>query len=714
MLKLVAWIARLGNRIELRTSSLRVVALAGFMAVLAATDAAGMCQIAEQVLHPQPQWRIVSGRVEAVVHEATDRPGRITMEIKLDGQTLVSCSPHVELADGTGLGEKAQVESATAREFNERFEQFPGKRREVIVEGSELVLSAADHAGSDKQDDVARGAWEFVVRVSDDGVAWRYRILSAPLREVEIAREDSTFELAGRTRSFPLPLNSFTSSYEAFYHALALEDVPGDWLIAAPLLMQHPGGAWLAITEADLDHCGGMYLVSVAEAAASREGDAVLATRLSPRADGSGLVARAAVPYSSPWRVVLIGDDPGRFLESDFILSLNQPCQIADTSWIHPGKTTFPWWNGWVDPAATTQGIDVGLNTETTKYYIDFCAKAGIPYHTLDGTDTAWYGGPISYKDADPTTAVEGLDLPDVIAYARERGVRLRVWMHWKAARNHMRRAFPLYHQWGIEGVMLDFMDRDDQEMIEWLQEAIRLAAENQLTVTLHGASKPTGLERTFPNLLNSEGARNLEYNKWAEVACTPQQQLTIFFARMLAGPLDFHQGGVRTVSSADFEPRFQAPLVIGRPCRTLASYIVIENHLPMVADYPSAYTDAALLNLLVAVPDTWDDTRVLQGEVGKFMVVARRSGQDWWIAAMTDDARVVRLPLSFAGPGVFEAVICQDGDEGGGVAIRPQSVSDSDDLVLSLSQAGAGVVVLKPRGDELSPEAPGAAHHQW
>ena len=357
----------------------------------------------------------------------------------------------------------------------------------------------------------------------------------------------------------------------------------------------------------------------------------------------------------------MIADKVERLVESDLVLNLNAPCALADTSWIRPGKTTFPWWNGFHEDHVS---FPMGLNTETAKYYIDFCAEAGIPYHSLDGKEnTAWYGGPIvPYEGADITRGVAGLDLREVLRYAATKGVRIRLWMNWRAAEAHMDRAFPLYREWGVEGVMLDFMDRDDQVMINFLRRALETAAANRLTVTLHGVSAPTGLERTYPNLLTNEGVLNLEYDKWDKQGVTPEHELTVPFTRMLAGPLDFHQGSLRGVPLEEFRPRNAAPLVMGTPCRMLASYVVLQNHLPMVADYPSAYRGHPALPVLAAVPTTWDDTRCLTGKVGELIVIARRHGPEWWVGAMGDrKPGEVEIPLSFLGPGRFRAEIYRD-----------------------------------------------------
>jgi alpha-glucosidase len=334
------------------------------------------------------------------------------------------------------------------------------------------------------------------------------------------------------------------------------------------------------------------------------------------------------------------------------------------------------------------------------KHYIDFCAEAGIPYHSLDGIDnTGWYGCQIiPHKKADLTKAVTAINMLELLRYAKAKKVRLRLWMHWEDVKDQIDQAFPLYRSWGIEGVMLDFMDRDDQEMIRFLRRVLDKAAENHLTVTLHGMSKPTGLERTYPHLLTSEGVLNLEYDKWEKIGCPPEHELTVPFTRMLAGPLDFHQGSFRGVSVEQFKPRNDAPLVMGTPSRTLASYVVYQNHLSMVADYPSAYRGHPGLAMLAQIPTTWDDTKVLSGVVGESIVIARRHGDDWYVGAMNDRyERTLELPLQFLGPGRFRAEIYADNLQGKNpreLARSTQEVSAQD--VLKVHLEGAGGYMMK------------------
>lgn len=611
-----------------------------------------------------PYWRLQAGSTDVV---AWSRLG-------------------VNLAGGEFLGRACQVTRIETRSIRDEYTQFPGKRRKVVALATQVTVQLQEMAKPTRR-------WEVVLRAYDDGVAFRYQFpAQGGWKELVIAGERTRFAFPARTRAYALPLEGFTTSYEGRYQTHTLADLPADWLLGLPLLLELPGSGWAAVTEADVDEYAGLYLAPTAIAPST------LSVRLAPLPKEPKVAVRTPLPHASPWRVVLVADQTGRLIESDVVLNLSKPSLLKDTSWVKPGKTTFPWWNGY-----HLDGVSFkpGLNTATIKHYLDFCAANGIEYHSLDGRgDVAWYGGPITpYQGADPTKALPDIDLPEVLEYAKGKGVRLRIWMHWKAAETHMERAFPLYREWGIEGVMLDFMDRDDQEMHRFIRKAVALAAENRLTVTLHGCPKPTGLERTFPNLLTQEAVLNLEYNKWDKLGVPPEHEVIVPFTRMLAGPLDFHQGSFRTVEPGAFQPRESAPPVMGTPSRTLASYVVYQNHLPMVADSPSAYAGHPALPVLVEIPVTWDDTRVLAGVVGEFVAIARRQGDTWHVGAMTDrKARTLRLPLDFLGLGRFTAELWVDDAAGKhGLARREAVLTAADELTLNLQAAGGAYLRLTP-----------------
>ena len=654
----------------------------------------------EDVRVASPDGRI---RVDVVVRDGVPK-----YRVTFNGRDVILDSPlQGDLADGTTLGANCTIEDQRATKLNEEYRQFPGKRSHVVNRCSESVISFSEHL---REATKPARRWQLVVRAYDDGVAFRYRFPKQEgWPELVIAAERTRFALPDGAIGSALPLNSFTTSYEKRYERKPLADVRGDWLLGLPLLVELPGTGWAAITEANLTDYAGMYLAHPVERGTSAAAKPVnrsptsdlrpptLISRLSPLPKESKVAVRAALPHDSPWRVILIAEQAGKLIESDMLLNLNEPPAIGDTSWIKTGKTTFPWWNGYFEEHVAFQP---GLNTATMKHYIDFCAEAGIPYHSLDGKgDTAWYGGPIvPYRGADITKAVDGLDLAGGAAVCEiRRESALRLWMHWQAAKAHMASAFPLYRQWGIDGVMIDFMDRDDQEMVNFQRELLKLAAENHLTVTFHGVGKPTGLERTFPNLLTSEGVMNLEYDKWDKLGISPEHEVTVPFTRMLAGPLDFHQGSLRTVALADFKPRNEAPLIIGTPCRTLASYVVLQNHLSMVADYPTAYRGHPALPAIAAIPTTWDDSRFLAGEPGQYIVLARKSGDDWWIGAMTDrHSRDIKIPVgSLISRGGRAEIWRDDETTPHQLAHETKRVAGNETLDVRLTSAGGLLIRL-------------------
>ncbi len=591
----------------------------------------------------------------------------------------------VDMMSGPDLGKDTEIEGVVTRPIDESYNQFPGKRSQVTNRCQETTVKFREKGEPGRN-------WEVVLRAYDDGAALRYAFPGQEgWQTLTISGERTEFRLPEEAMAEALPLKDYTTSHEGRYESIAVGKISPKQLLGLPLLAELPGTGWVAIAEANLTNYAGMYLVREAEGSP-------LVSRLSPRPGDPDVAVRAALPHASPWRVFMIAGRPGRLIESDLMLNLNAPLALDDTSWIRTGKTTFPWWNSFYEE---NPPFEMGLNTATAKYYIDFCAEAGIPYHTLDGVkNDAWYGGRVvPYDGSDITSGNPNLDLRDVIRHAKDKGVKIRLWMHWQAAEAQMEKAFPLYREWGVEGVMLDFMDRDDQEMVNFLRRVLVAAAAHHLTVTLHGVSAPTGLERTYPHLLTHEGVMNLEYDKWDKLGITPDYETTVPFTRMLAGPLDFHQGSLRGVPQSEFRPRDVNPLVIGTPCRMLASYVVFQNHLSMVADSPSAYRGNPALPVLAAIPTTWDDTRCLAGEVGKFVVLARRSGTNWWLGAMAgDDAREVKIPLSFLGSGRFTAEIHTDDLAAEHrFSRKTENVSADDVLSAPLEAAGGMLVKLTP-----------------
>lgn len=573
------------------------------------------------------------GQASVAVSQAHD--GAISWSVSWRGRRVLDPAPIGLRFEGERDG-KWRIADVVRRSHDEQVTGLIGKTSSARDRYNEAVLSLSG----------GRYPLELVVRAYDDGVAyrWRFRTSSA----YAITDEQAGFGIPGSARAWAMPAAGFNSPYEDYYRdATLIAAAPADTLVTLPLLMRR-GDVWAGVTEAALHDWAGLYLVR-------HDGQPGLGSRLSPRPDRPGVaVIGDAGEHLSPWRVAMLGDAPGRLIESNLVTLLNPPADRRDWSWIKPGKTSFPWWNDYVWP---NQSFVPGLNTATMKAYIDFDADHGIPFHTLDGfEDKAWYGGAI-LPDGTPqdlTRAAPGIDIDDVLAHARRRGVGIRVWCHWLPLRAQLDQALDQWARWGVSGLMVDFMDRDDQEMVAFYDEVARKAADRHMTVIYHGAFKPTGENRTWPNVLTREAVRGTEYNKFDDnPGSTPRHEATIPFTRMLAGPMDTHQGGFDQVLPGAFHNKSNAPQVMGTRARALATYIVQENAAPMVADTPANYLGAAEFDFIARTPVTWDETRVLAGDVGKYIVIVRRKGSEWWLGAITDgQARTLRvqLPMSTSG----------------------------------------------------------------
>jgi alpha-glucosidase len=540
--------------------------------------------------------------------------------------------------------------------------------------------------------------WQIELRAYDDGVAFRYRLPQrADLQEVDVEDEATRFDVSGEPNAIFDNLQSFTTSHEALYSHKPLNQIPSGRLMDMPLLLTWPTGTAAAITEGRVRNFAGMYLERPAESANS------FVCRLSPLPGQKDLCVRANASVESPWRVVLIGDSAGKLLESNVLLCLNDPPQ-GDFAWARPGKTDFPWWNADFEN-------DYKLSDETkvfvdrNKRYIDFCAENGIAYHSVHGDGRAWYpqsstnyGG--ASDDADVRVARPELDLPAIIAYARTKGVGIRLWVHWKPLSKHLEEAFTNYEAWGVKGLMVDFLDRDDEEMLAFTDRMMESAARHKLHIQIHGSSKYSGEQRTYPNLFNREGVLNLEYLKWSNL-CTPQHAVDVAYTRALAGPTDFHLGGFRSVSRAEFRPRNRLPVIMGTRCYSLALYVVYENPMPMVADAPSAYEGQDGFEFLRKVPTTWDETRFVAGDPGEYIVMARRNGRKWYLGGITNwTSRKINVPLTFLSAGNFRATIFADGstDESkpNRVTVSKADTDRNGKLLIQMAPGGGFVAVVE------------------
>src|ERR1700733_5359053 len=419
-----------------------------------------------------------------------------------------------------------------------------------------------------------------------------------------IVDEVTEFAFAQDAETYPLTLKDFQTPYEDQYNRVTLSGIHPDSLIALPFLVEQPGVGWVALTEANIDNYSGMYL--------KHEDGRIMVSTLAPRADDPMLAVHTSAPMTCPWRVLLIGSEPGRLIESNIVGSLNPPSAIADTSWIKPGKAAWNWWSG-----TQADGVDFvpGMNTATIQHYIDFAAESKLEYMLID---EGWAAPGEGSLPADVTRTIPDMDMPEILRYAKSKGVGIWLWLHWTSVQRQMEEAFALYEKWGLVGVKIDFMNRDDQWMVDFYHRMAKTAAAHHLMLDFHGAYKPDGMSRTWPNVITREAVMGLEYSKWS-ARITPDHDVMLAFTRMLAGPMDYTPGGFDNVTPAEFEPRNVKPMVMGTRAHQLALYVVFDSPLMMVSDYPEAYKGQKDFEFIKEVPTTWDEVREIDGVPMKY-----------------------------------------------------------------------------------------------
>lgn len=624
---------------------------------------------------------------EQLVYVFQQGDGFLSYSVNFKGKVLIADSRlSLDFKETGEFGSKVSVQKPFFQKIDETYELVVGKTKTARDFCNELTIPMVGIDAFQRQINL-------VVRAYNHGLAFRYVFPKQEKWKSFILTDESTiFNIEGNPKVVALLLPNYTTSHEGLYTSLPLEELREDTLMDMPALFDCKGG-YVAITEAALVDYAGMYLMK-------QEGK--LVSKLSPYPGQSEIKVKASTPHKSPWRVMLISDRIGDLFESNILTSLNEPCKIKDISWIKPGKATWPWWNGTVVADST---VLKGNNFETNKYYIDFCARNGIEYHSvIEYGGHEWYvnngSGYQPGTEVDVTRTVEGLDMQQVCDYGRSKGVGIRLWVHWAALYPKLEVAFTLYEKWGIAGLMVDFMDRDDQVMVNIQNEMLQRAAAHHLHLQFHGAYKPTGMQRTYPNEFTREGTLNYEVNKW-EKKVTPDHDLNIVFTRLLAGATDYHLGGFRAVNEDQFEARNDHPFCMGTRCHMLAMYVVLESYLGMVCDYPEAYEGQSGFEFICEVPTTWDGTKVLSADVSKQITIARRKGTNWFVGSLTNhQAREVTVSFDFLPKGKYTAEIYSDSPESESnpnLLERQQlEITPGDSITLRLASGGGMVMDIR------------------
>lgn len=614
--------------------------------------------------------------------------GKIAYSVAYKKQTIINKSfLSLHFKDGD-FDNKLSVGKPVYKDSVEDYTLVTGKASRVHDAYKEMWAPVSTRNGKER-------IIALTVRAFNDGIAFRYEFQHQQDGNIfELTQENTTFNLVNDPVAKLLLLPGYTTSHEGYYTTAPLSNLKEDTLMDMPALFEYPNHIYMAITEAALLDYAGMYLMKQ---------NGVLVSKLSPRVDDSSIKVKATLPHVSPWRVMMISDRMGALIESNILTNLNAPCAQKDISWIKPGKTTFPWWNGNVVPDTLNAP---GNNFVTNQYYIDFCARNNIEYHSVVEYGLhQWYTDDgVGFQpgpNADVTKPVPGLDMKEVCDYAHSKGVDIRVWVHFYALYPKLDSAFAIFEKWGLSGMMVDFMDRDDQQMVNMQTEILQKAAQHHLHIQFHGAYKPTGLSRTYPNEFTREGTLNYETNKWNPQALSPGDDLNIVFTRMLAGSTDYHLGGFRAVTADKFKTQYTRPLMAGTRCHMLAMYVVLENALGMVCDYPAAYEGQPGFEFIQQVPTTWDETKVPDAEVDKYVIVARRKNNDWYIGTINNnESRQVAIPLLFLNNGNYTAIIFSDADD---VTTEPnhlkketKKITAKDILKINIAAGGGAAVYIK------------------
>ncbi|HJV62184.1 MAG TPA: glycoside hydrolase family 97 protein, partial [Albitalea sp.] len=513
-------------------------------------------------------------------------------------------------------------------------------------------------------------------RAYDDGVAFRYRLEGND--PVQLRGERTAFVPAGDPSCLVTPADG---AHERPFERLRVSQLKEGVAYDVPVVCATLSGrTHYAITQAHLRGYTGASL--------QREGSA-LRVHLSAVPNHPGPAYASKGGLTTAWRAVMMADRAGELIESHLVGNLNPPPQ-RDFSWVRPGKAAWDWWSG------PLEGVKPDL--ATYRRFIDFAAESGFPYYLMDA-GWAFGAGPCceALPGTDIARAAEGIDMPALVRYAADKGVGLLLWVHWAHLAPRMDEVLDTYARWGIQGIKVDFMNRDDQEIVAFYERAAEATAKRHLLLDLHGAYVPAGLQRTYPNFITQEGVLGAEWNKM-DKRVTPQHDLMLPYTRMLAGPMDYTPGGFRNATPRSFEVRAVMPQTQSTRGQALAMYVVYDSPLQMVSDDPAAYRGEPGFEFIKRVPTAWDETRFIQGEPGRDIVLARRQGKIWYVGAMTaDQARTEQVSLRFLPPGKYRATVWQDGDTSRALVCSERTVSRNGVLALKLAAAGGAAVILEP-----------------
>ena len=631
------------------------------------------------------EYTVTSPDRRIVVTVATDPV--LTWRVERDGERLIDASRiGLKLTGEEPFGERCAVRRVTRRAVDQRMTaEVPTKFREVRDRCNELLISF-------------RGDWAVRLRVYDNGAAYRFE--TSRKGNVEIERECAEFRFAeGSETLWPRETTpDFVSHCEASFVREPVTGADSVRYAFLPVWFTSPAGTRMVVTETDLEDYPCMFLRAEGGVPCAAFPPVVLESRLKEGSDRNEEFVRTA-PYIArtqgtrtfPWRLVTIDPDDRSLLENNLSYVLASPSVEGDASWVRPGKISWEWWH-----SLNLYGVDfrAGVNTQTYKYYIDFAARYGIEYILLD---EGWSVSTLNIREPRPE-----VDLAELIRYGREKGVGVVLWTLWNPMKRDLEGILDTYRDWGVKGIKIDFMQRSDQEMVRFYEQIARAAFDRGLLVDFHGAFKPAGLQRKYPNVLTFEGVYGMEHDK-CSTDISPAHDCTLPFTRMVAGPMDYTPGATRNATQADFAISWDNPMSQGTRAHQAALYVLFESPLQMLCDSPSNYLRTPeFTSFIAAVPTVWDQTVALDASVGEYAAVARRNGAKWYIGAITDwTPRTLQTQLSFLGERRYRMTVLEDGINADRIAhdfrVRTCEVTRNDTIDLPMAPGGGWAAIIEP-----------------
>lgn len=536
--------------------------------------------------------------------------------------------------------------------------------------------------------------FSFIVRAYNDGIAYRFNTTFKD--DIVVNQEKFNLNFAKQDSIYLQKSKTFNSSYETPYEHSAVKDISSDGYCCLPVLVQKSNGTNIIVSESNLINYPGLWLKATGTTTMKAanagypesfiyEGNAYGQGQVKQHAD---YIAKVKGTRSFPWRIFVIAENDADIITNTLVYQLATPSLIDDVSWIKPGVVTFDWWG-----RRNIYGTDFksGMNTATAKYFIDFCADFGFEYFLFDDS---WS------KQDDLLSIHPDLDMEEIMDYAKKKEVKIMVWAIWNTFLKQEKEVWEQLEKWGISGIKFDFMNRDDQKMVEFYYDVAKEAAKRKMVLDFHGAYKPAGLRRAYPNVLTREALIEFEYNGWTNYD-TPKHHNLLPYIRMVAGPMDYIPYTTHNSTKKNFRPVGDMPMGMGTRAHSMALFVVLESPMQMLPDSPSDYyKERECTDFISKIPTEWDDLKVIHAKIGEHTVVARKHGDNWYIGAVTNwDSKSFIINLDFLEDGEYEMEYIEDGINADTRAIdyrkKSKIVTNSETFEIELASGGGWIAKL-------------------